>query len=130
MIKLKELIEHDSDDTAGILIVYEGKYLLCFRADGYWSIPKGHVRYNEEPIDGAMRELCEETQIVLNGTPILVELYEKQNGGYLHIFEFITSKRFMPRLNNEHLDWGYYGINELPNPLDKYLTDIFTNQNK
>tara|TARA_Y100000310_G_scaffold25339_1_gene24248 strand:- start:292 stop:687 length:396 start_codon:yes stop_codon:yes gene_type:complete len=131
MIKLRELIEVDSDDTAGILIMHENKYLLCLRTgDGYWSIPKGHIHYNEEPIEGAIRELSEETQIFLNGTPKFLQKYEKDNSGHFHVFEFKTQKRFVPRLNFEHITWGYFGLKELPQPLDKYLIDIFRNENK
>ena len=92
MIKLKDILfegYNDTEDTAGVWISYDNRCMLCLREDGRWSIPKGHIQIGEEPIDGALRELVEETQIMLNGTPELVEKVKKNNGdGYFHIFRF------------------------------------------
>ena len=66
-MKLKELLSADTDVVAGVIITVEGKILLCLRSkDGEWSIPKGHVQVSETPIQGALRELSEETDIQLH----------------------------------------------------------------
>ena len=63
-MKLKELLSADTDVVAGVIITVEGKILLCLRSkDGEWSIPKGHVQVSEAPVEGALRELAEETDI-------------------------------------------------------------------
>jgi ADP-ribose pyrophosphatase YjhB (NUDIX family) len=128
MIKLKDLLYegfNDTEDTAGVWISYDNRCMLCLREDGRWSIPKGHIQIGEEPIDGALRELVEETQIMLNGTPELVEKVKKNNGdGYFHIFRFETDKKFIPRLDIEHTKWGYFSYDNLPTPLDEKLENI------
>ena len=128
MIKLKDLLfegHNDTEDTAGVWISYDNRCMLCLREDGRWSIPKGHIQIGEEPIDGALRELVEETQIMLNGTPELVEKVKKNSGdGYFHIFRFETDKKFIPRLDIEHTKWGYFSYDKLPTPLDEKLENI------
>ena len=128
MIKLRDLLYegfNDTEDTAGVWISYDNRCMLCLREDGRWSIPKGHIQIGEEPIDGALRELVEETQIMLNGTPELEEKVKKNNGdGYFHIFRFETDKKFIPRLDIEHTKWGYFSYDKLPTPLDEKLENI------
>ena len=128
MIKLKDLLfegHNDTEDTAGVWINYDNRCMLCLREDGRWSIPKGHIKIGEEPVDGALRELVEETQIMLNGTPELVKKVKKSNGdGYFHIFKFETDKKFIPRLDIEHTKWGYFSYDKLPTPLDEKLENI------
>ena len=128
MIKLRDLLYEgfdDTEDTAGVWISYDNRCMLCLREDGRWSIPKGHIQIGEEPIDGALRELVEETQIMLNGTPELVEKVKKSNGdGYFHIFKFESDKKFIPRLDIEHTKWGYFSYDNLPTPLDEKLENI------
>ena len=128
MIKLRDLLYegfNDTEDTAGVWISYDNRCMLCLREDGRWSIPKGHIQIGEEPIDGALRELVEETQIMLNGTPELVEKVKKNSGDvYFHIFRFETDKKFIPRLDIEHTKWGYFSYDNLPTPLDEKLENI------
>ena len=128
MIKLKDLLfegHNDTEDSAGVWINYDNRCMLCLREDGRWSIPKGHIKIGEEPVDGALRELVEETQIMLNGTPELVKKVKKSNGdGYFHIFKFETDKKFIPRLDIEHTKWGYFSYDKLPTPLDEKLENI------
>ena len=128
MIKLKDLLfegHNDTEDTAGVWINYDNRCMLCLREDGRWSIPKGHIKIGEEPVDGALRELVEETQIMLNGTPELVKKVKKSNGdGYFHIFKFESDKKFIPRLDIEHTKWGYFSYDKLPTPLDEKLENI------
>ena len=34
--------------------------------DGYWGFPKGHLEENEQPLDAAIREVCEETGFLVS----------------------------------------------------------------
>ena len=128
MLKLKDLLfegHNDTEDSAGVWISYDNRCMLCLREDGRWSIPKGHIKLGEEPVEGALRELVEETQIMLNGTPELVKKVKKSKGdGYFHIFKFETDKKFIPRLDIEHTKWGYFSYDKLPTPLDEKLENI------
>jgi ADP-ribose pyrophosphatase YjhB (NUDIX family) len=56
--------------TAGVAIIYNNKILLVHPTNGSWKtgscgIPKGRLEPGEDPIHGALRELREETGIVL-----------------------------------------------------------------
>jgi len=33
---------------------------------GYWGFPKGHLEENEQPLDAAIREVCEETGFLVS----------------------------------------------------------------
>ena len=117
MIKLKDLLfeEHnDSNDSAGILYCCYDEALLCLGENsGIWNVPKGHIMIGEEPLEGAIREFTEETQIVLNGIPELSNTYKKDNGGTFYLYVLKGRAKFNARIDHEHTDWGYFGIDEL-----------------
>lgn len=56
--------------SAGILLIYDNKVLLCHPSNNYWtntfSPPKGHVEKDESHEDAAIRECFEETSIKVN----------------------------------------------------------------
>lgn len=131
MISLIELME-DTTSTAGILLDYDGEYLLCFRAlhkslinPPKWSIPKGHIKKGETPLEGALRELYEETKIRLARKPHLLLTTTNQEGGAYYIYGYHLNKRLEPILNEEHMDFGYFDRNTIPNNLDQGLRKIF-----
>jgi len=127
MIKLKNLLfersKNDSKDSGGVLYYYgENQVLLCLGSNsGTWNIPKGHIQIGEEPSNGSVREFTEETQIVLNGIPELVNVYKKEKGGKFYLYVLQGEKRFIPHLNHEHIDWGYFEISNLPEPIDDWV---------
>jgi ADP-ribose pyrophosphatase YjhB (NUDIX family) len=127
MIKLKNLLfersKKDSKDSGGVLYYYgENQVLLCLGSNsGTWNIPKGHIQIGEESLDGSVREFTEETQIVLNGIPELVNVYKKEKGGKFYLYVLQGEKRFIPHLNHEHIDWGYFEISNLPEPIDDWV---------
>ena len=128
MIKLKDLLfegYNDTDDSAGILYYCYDEALLCLGENsGIWNVPKGHIMIGEEPLEGAIREFTEETQIVLNGIPELAKTYDKDNGGLFYLFVLRGRRKFIPRLDHEHIDWGYFDVNNLPDPLDDKIKEI------
>ena len=132
MIKLKDLIfegHNDTDDSGGVLYICYDKALLCLGAEsGIWNIPKGHIMIGEEPLEGSVREFTEETQISLNGIPELAKTYKKDNGGTFYLYVLKGTKRFTPRLDHEHTDWGYFGKEELPEPIDDWVKEVIENE--
>ncbi len=104
MIKLKDLLfersKNDTKDSGGVLYYYgEDKVLLCLGSQsGKWNIPKGHIMIGEDSLVGSMREFTEETQIILNKTPELVNTYKKDNGGKFYLYTLQGEKRFAPSL--------------------------------
>ena len=59
----------------GALVLDQGKLLLVKRAiapfKGYWDIPGGFLEAGEAPQTGAMRELLEETGLLIQPTELL-----------------------------------------------------------
>lgn len=53
-------------ETAGGVVVNEadGKILVVRQKHDKWSLPKGHIEENEEPVQAARREIAEETGVV------------------------------------------------------------------
>ena len=134
MIKLKDLLfersKNDTKDSGGVLYYYgENQVLLCLGSNsGTWNVPKGHIMIGEDPLKGSMREFTEETQIILNETPELVNTYKKDNGGTFYLYVLKGTKKFTPRLDHEHTDWGYYGKEELPDPIDDWVKEVIENE--
>ena len=122
MIKLKDLLfednVNDTNDTGGVLYYWNDKVLLCLgERSGKWNVPKGHIHINEEPLDGSVREFTEETQIVLNDIPKLENIYDNDNGGKFYLYSLKGNTKFIPRINHEHSDWGYFDVTDLPSPM-------------
>ena len=133
MLKLRDLLfeghENDSNDTGGVLYYCYDKVLLCLgEHSGKWHIPKGHIQIGEEPLAGSVREFTEETQIVLNGIPELVNTYKKDNGGEFYLYVLKGTRKFIPRINHEHTDWGYFDIINLPSPINKWTKETIENE--
>ena len=132
MIKLKDLLferdENDTDDSGGILYYFGDKVLLCLSSgSGKWNVPKGHIMKGEDPLDGAIREFKEETQIMLNGIPKLENTYKKDNGGTFYLYVFKGEKRFVPHLDFEHINWDYFDKGNLPEPIDDWVKEVIEN---
>ena len=125
MIKLKQILEgKDSKNAAGIAYFFNDMLLSCQSAEGRWGIPKGHIHIDESPEEGALREFKEETQIVLNKPIKFSHKAKKKSGGDYHIFYCEGDKKFIPRIDHEHMDWGYYCISDLPEPFDDRVIKV------
>ena len=132
MIKLKDLLfegYNDTDDSAGILYYCYDEVLLCLGENsGIWNVPKGHIMIGEEPLEGAIREFTEETQIVLNGIPELANTYKKDNSGKFYLYVLKGRTKFNARIDHEHGDWGYFNVNNLPEPIDDWVKEVIENE--
>ncbi|MFF8397021.1 NUDIX hydrolase [Streptomyces sp. NPDC016172] len=86
---------------------------------GLWGLPGGMLDHGEDPVGAACREVCEETGIVLDGTPRLI--------GYDHradvkdtgpVIDFYYYGGRLPatlsvRRSAEHDDDGLFALDEL-----------------
>ena len=128
MIKLKHILESkDSKNAAGIAYFFDNTLLCCLSSEGRWGIPKGHMHIDETPEEGAYREFSEETQIILNKPIEFSHTAKKKNGGDFHVFMCKGDKQFIPRINHEHMDWGYFPIRDLPKPFDERVVQVIEN---
>ena len=129
MIKLGTLLEKHPDDidsTSGVIIEHADSILVLTKAEGNYSIPKGHMRKGETPRQAMHRELKEETQIELPHEPKFLYKVERpmnKGGNFMYVFHYLSDHELTPTLDHEHTDFGYYQINEAPSIyyLDKFL---------
>lgn len=49
--------------SAGGIILNKGKIILVKEKEGFFGFPKGHIRFFEKPIEAAIREIYEESNI-------------------------------------------------------------------
>ena len=80
----------------------KGQFLLIYRNDK-WDLPKGHLEKKEMTIDGAIREVSEETGVLeLKSKSILPTTYHiyKRNGIYKlkKTYWFVMSTNFIGKL--------------------------------
>jgi ADP-ribose pyrophosphatase YjhB (NUDIX family) len=115
----------------GVVIKYKNEVLLCKRnkkksLPNEWSIPSGHMENEETPLDGAIREFKEETDInidkkKLNLVGILsgYDSERKIKNKIFFVYSYNTDKKILPDLDNakdghEHTECKYFTKNELP----------------
>jgi 8-oxo-dGTP pyrophosphatase MutT (NUDIX family) len=89
-------------NTAGVAISWEGKILLVHPTGASWrksalGIPKGKIEEGEEPIDAAVRELREETGIIiaasdLNPSPDVIDIYKGNRLSHQLIYFYLNIK--------------------------------------
>ena len=82
--------------SAGLLIVYNNKVLLCHPTNASWketfSPPKGLIDDGEDLIDGAIRECYEEVGISINRDNItdrFIVPYKKGRSLYKKVYLFV-----------------------------------------
>jgi 8-oxo-dGTP pyrophosphatase MutT (NUDIX family) len=115
--------EEKEREAAGVLIKCEktGRILLLLRNDKIpsWSLVAGGIEYGETPIECLKREIQEEMSINPNIVDIkkvrLENIKDKNLKFYYH--QGFTKEEFTPKLNDEHIDWGWFSKDDLPTPL-------------
>ena len=128
--------------AAGILVVNNGKCLLCKRntegsLPGEWSIPAGKIESKEDPTSAAQREFYEETDLDIDGPLDFIGVVKRYNRegtkpkGVLYIFKNETKKRLIPDLSSakdghEHTECGYFGKNDLPLPMGDTFRNLIS----
>ena len=115
--------------AAGVLIqcTETGRVFLLFRNDRVpiWSLMSGGVDEGETPIEALKREMFEELFVrpnVVQFKPIRVEQIPERNMEF-HYFEGLTNSEFLPILDHENLDFGWFDKDKLPSPLYKGLAE-------
>ena len=128
--KWGETVHAKDRRAAGIALIWENKILLIHPTNSSWKkstcgIPKGKLEPGEDSLSGALRELEEETGIVLqesqlNPDPHKVDFYNHKNEVDGHLIYFVceisdlseiglTSDRLpKDQLQLEEVDWGKF----------------------
>ncbi|MXV44332.1 NUDIX domain-containing protein [Saccharibacter sp. 17.LH.SD] len=111
--------------SAGIVYTTEGRVLLLKRHDGSWGIVGGKNHPNETLFQTALREAHEEVGHAHLGTVLWsVEIPLSREKGRFCAYAVKVHTPFMPRLNHEHRDFGWFKADALPSPLSPGVADI------
>lgn len=109
-------------NAGGGVVVQDGKVLLQRRSDNHqWGLPGGLLELNETYLDGAIREIKEETGLIVCPTSFLGIYHnydmEWANGdtahviGALYVFEIAGGEL---RVDEESLELRFFGEDEIP----------------
>lgn len=120
---------------SGVMIKCGKKVLLCKRrADipntalpEFWSVPAGYVEDNEDIKAAAIRETLEETKIELTESKVRFLSASPAHGGVGVFYDYICEidDEVEPIIDEEHSDWGYFGVDEIPTPItDELRNDV------
>jgi predicted NUDIX family NTP pyrophosphohydrolase len=71
-----------------VLLAHPGGPFWARRDAGAWTIPKGEIEPDEEPLAAAAREFREETGFVADGTMIPLGQLKQPSGKVIHAWAF------------------------------------------
>lgn len=96
------------------------KILLVRKAESKWNLPGGRIKVNENAVEAAVRELDEETGLVLNSLEYLAT--HAFDTGVHHVFRQLLSDTQTPHPQNEIADCRWFALAELGDTLVKRPT--------
>ena len=106
------------EQSAGAVVVKDGKYLLLHYQAGHWDFAKGHVEKGETAQAAALREMKEETGLDARILPDFKEWFEfffKREGKLIKkevtLFVAEVSSENVT-LSNEHIGFAWLPIDE------------------
>jgi 8-oxo-dGTP pyrophosphatase MutT (NUDIX family) len=82
-----------------------------------WALISGGIDDGEEVLDGLKREVMEECQIDPNIIEYELKYEENERDGTFYYYEGFTDTEFIPTLDFENLEWGWFEKDDLPDPL-------------
>jgi len=109
-----------------VIIIKNGKVLMHKRknshGDGTWSLPGGHLEFNESLEECAQRETFEETGMKIKNirfADITNDIFEKEKKHYITIFMIADRESGEPIVKEPKKCecWEWHDWNNLPKPL-------------
>lgn len=118
--------------AAGVLVLCTetNKILLLLRSSegtggNTWNLVSGGIDEGESVLKGLKREVTEEMSI--NPDIIDYKFIHKEDGLHntleFHYYEGFTNSEFIPKLDHENTDYGWFSKEELPSPLFPNIMD-------
>lgn len=108
---------------ARVLVVHDKKILLVQpRKSNYWNFPGGGIKKTEDPARGALRELREETGMIINMVDYqLGEYCSKAEGKRDTVFIFVATAHdnLIPKLEIEIQQAAWFPLDQLPETITK-----------
>lgn len=103
---------------ARIIIIYEDSVLLVkHRTRNNYNLPGGGIHKNEEPLSGAIREVREETGIIIPAKAYLLGEYKNSTEGKKDtVFVFVSEieTKITPQITFELSDAKWFPLELLP----------------
>lgn len=101
-----------------------GRILLLLRTHfvynpNTWGLVAGAVEEGETVLEGLKREIEEEMQI----NPDIIDYeftskeYDEGRNTHFYYYKGFTDSEFLPKLDEENLDYGWFDKDDLPIPL-------------
>jgi 8-oxo-dGTP pyrophosphatase MutT (NUDIX family) len=108
-------------EVAGCFVECQGKFLYLQYAmnhrseGGKWGIPAGKIEEGESLLEGALRELFEETSIKAPDASYLGHLFIRKQGEVEYVFHMfhVCVNQSNVRLSNEHVDCRWLEIEKI-----------------
>lgn len=110
---IKYLFENINKKFTDIIVVCDGELLLLRRANymktfkGKWCLPGGHIDKGEDSKNAIIRELKEETGIILDSIPKLWKTWEYSNGDTSDIYEVYLKEKPDVKISREHAQYKW-----------------------
>ena len=107
--------------SAGAVVFKDGKYLILKYSVGHWDLPKGHIKEGETELEDAIREIKEETDLVVDFIDGFKEyicyIYKKgeEMSEKSVVFFLAESKSDEITLSHEHLDYLWLNFEDAYN---------------
>lgn len=119
---------------AGVIIWKEDKVLLGKRLSAHgtdhWSFPGGHVEFGETPEAAAVREVREETNLVVAKVEKFHFTNDMFDSGKQYITLFYVAAEWTGELKNMEPEkcegWEWVSPEELPEPLFQPIKTLLT----
>ena len=132
----------------GVILERDGKILLgmrhpdpnkadsAFRSSGEWCLPGGKIDFGETLEEGAIREVKEETGILIKD-PKVISVHNCKNEHAHFLTAGITAKEWEGEARvmepDEIIEWKWFDIKDLPYPryfpsfqvIENYLANKF-----
>lgn len=105
---------HEKVDFTASVFVVSGDAVLLRRHEKYkkWLQPGGHIELDEDPNQAAIREVLEETGLVIELAGVLPDCPSEEKGGEgfrnLIAPRFLNIHRITPDSVHEHCDFIYF----------------------
>lgn len=105
--------------VAAVAINRQGEVLMLrhvFHPQAPWGLPGGWLNRGEDPANGVMRELAEETGLTGRVGPLVYSGYEPKPP-HIGLAYLASVQPGMMTLSNEILEAGWFAPGDLPRPL-------------
>ncbi|WP_408608933.1 NUDIX hydrolase [Desertihabitans aurantiacus] len=109
--------------VTGVVLDDDGRVLLGRRADtGEWAVPAGILEPGEQPVDGLLREITEETGITAEVERLVSvhsdDVVHYPNGDVCHFLSLVFRCRHVAGearvADDESLEVGWFAVDALP----------------